>query len=182
MKSDFSSAESTEMSGKCVVALATGDGTGSQSASWGAHSQSLNLVWEMTRHCYLSRPLELRGSDSWLGSALNCCGAVWSRAFVWTQRTPAQGCGAWLSHTCPSRSWSLSPLPMPTVLTTRVPTDPGILSLSGKVLPSCDLARRYGLKDVDGECLLWAGFTRPLCSLLLSPTFQPELGCPRRRK
>lgn len=35
-----------------------------------------------------------------------------------------------------------------------VPTDPNILSLSGKVLPSCDLARRYGLKDVDGKCLL----------------------------
>jgi dehydrogenase/reductase SDR family protein 1 len=30
-------------------------------------------------------------------------------------------------------------------------TDPDILSLSGKVLPSCDLARRYGLKDVDGH-------------------------------
>uniref|UniRef100_A0A8C2VUT8 Dehydrogenase/reductase 1 n=2 Tax=Chinchilla lanigera TaxID=34839 RepID=A0A8C2VUT8_CHILA len=28
-------------------------------------------------------------------------------------------------------------------------TDPNILNLSGKVLPSCDLARRYGLKDVD---------------------------------
>uniref|UniRef100_A0A8C8ZWH7 Dehydrogenase/reductase 1 n=1 Tax=Prolemur simus TaxID=1328070 RepID=A0A8C8ZWH7_PROSS len=32
-----------------------------------------------------------------------------------------------------------------------VPTDPNILSLSGKVLPSCDLARRYGLRDVDGR-------------------------------
>ena len=32
-----------------------------------------------------------------------------------------------------------------------VPTDPNILSLSGKVLPSCDLARRYGLQDVDGR-------------------------------
>ncbi|XP_062946658.1 dehydrogenase/reductase SDR family member 1 [Cynocephalus volans] len=30
-------------------------------------------------------------------------------------------------------------------------TDPDILSLSGKVLPSCDLARRYGLRDVDGR-------------------------------
>lgn len=30
-------------------------------------------------------------------------------------------------------------------------TDPHILSLSGKVLPSCDLARRYGLQDVDGR-------------------------------
>ncbi|XP_003474454.1 dehydrogenase/reductase SDR family member 1 [Cavia porcellus] len=30
-------------------------------------------------------------------------------------------------------------------------TDPNILKLSGKVLPSCDLARRYGLKDVDGR-------------------------------
>lgn len=30
-------------------------------------------------------------------------------------------------------------------------TDPNILNLSGKVLPSCDLARRYGLKDVDGR-------------------------------
>nr|KAF6386493.1 dehydrogenase/reductase 1 [Myotis myotis] len=30
-------------------------------------------------------------------------------------------------------------------------TDPNILSLSGKVLPSCDLARRYGLRDVDGK-------------------------------
>lgn len=30
-------------------------------------------------------------------------------------------------------------------------TDPKILSLSGKVLPSCDLARRYGLQDVDGR-------------------------------
>ncbi|KAM5235662.1 dehydrogenase/reductase SDR family member 1 [Ctenodactylus gundi] len=33
-------------------------------------------------------------------------------------------------------------------------TDPNILSLSGKVLPSCDLARRYGLKDVDGRPIL----------------------------
>lgn len=32
-----------------------------------------------------------------------------------------------------------------------VPTDPNILSLSGKVLPSYDLARRYGLQDVDGK-------------------------------
>ncbi|XP_032199839.1 dehydrogenase/reductase SDR family member 1 isoform X3 [Mustela erminea] len=30
-------------------------------------------------------------------------------------------------------------------------TDPNILSLSGKVLPSCDLARRYSLQDVDGR-------------------------------
>lgn len=30
-------------------------------------------------------------------------------------------------------------------------TDPNILNLSGKVLPSCDLARRYGLKDIDGR-------------------------------
>ncbi|XP_045864657.1 dehydrogenase/reductase SDR family member 1 isoform X2 [Meles meles] len=30
-------------------------------------------------------------------------------------------------------------------------TDPNILSLSGKVLPSCDLARRYNLQDVDGR-------------------------------
>ncbi|XP_025863403.1 dehydrogenase/reductase SDR family member 1 [Vulpes vulpes] len=30
-------------------------------------------------------------------------------------------------------------------------TDPDILSLSGKVLPSCDLARRYSLQDVDGR-------------------------------
>lgn len=30
-------------------------------------------------------------------------------------------------------------------------TDPNILSLSGKVLPSCDLARRYGLRDVNGR-------------------------------
>ncbi|CAO2590984.1 Dehydrogenase/reductase SDR family member 1 [Lemmus lemmus] len=30
-------------------------------------------------------------------------------------------------------------------------TDPNILDLSGKVLPSCDLARRYGLRDVDGR-------------------------------
>lgn len=30
-------------------------------------------------------------------------------------------------------------------------TDPNILSLSGKVLPSCDLARRYGFRDVDGR-------------------------------
>ncbi|XP_008067906.1 dehydrogenase/reductase SDR family member 1-like [Carlito syrichta] len=30
-------------------------------------------------------------------------------------------------------------------------TDPNILSLSGKVLPSCDLARRYDLCDVDGR-------------------------------
>lgn len=33
-------------------------------------------------------------------------------------------------------------------------TDPNILSLSGKVLPSCDLARRYGLQDVDGRPIL----------------------------
>ncbi|OBS82936.1 hypothetical protein A6R68_23061 [Neotoma lepida] len=30
-------------------------------------------------------------------------------------------------------------------------TDPNILNLSGKVLPSCDLARRYGLQDIDGR-------------------------------
>ncbi|XP_028934216.1 LOW QUALITY PROTEIN: dehydrogenase/reductase SDR family member 1 [Ornithorhynchus anatinus] len=30
-------------------------------------------------------------------------------------------------------------------------TDPQIGSLSGRVLPSCDLARRYGLRDVDGR-------------------------------
>ncbi|XP_051051623.1 dehydrogenase/reductase SDR family member 1 isoform X2 [Phodopus roborovskii] len=30
-------------------------------------------------------------------------------------------------------------------------TDPKILNLSGKVLPSCDLAQRYGLQDVDGR-------------------------------
>uniref|UniRef100_UPI002021EC63 dehydrogenase/reductase SDR family member 1 n=1 Tax=Myodes glareolus TaxID=447135 RepID=UPI002021EC63 len=30
-------------------------------------------------------------------------------------------------------------------------TDPNILDLSGKVLPSCDLARRYGLRDIDGR-------------------------------
>ncbi|XP_077909622.1 dehydrogenase/reductase SDR family member 1 isoform X2 [Halichoerus grypus] len=30
-------------------------------------------------------------------------------------------------------------------------TDPNVLSLSGKVLPSCDLARRYSLQDVDGR-------------------------------
>ncbi|XP_044923832.1 dehydrogenase/reductase SDR family member 1 isoform X3 [Mustela putorius furo] len=30
-------------------------------------------------------------------------------------------------------------------------TDPNILSLSGKVLPSCDLAQRYSLQDVDGR-------------------------------
>ncbi|XP_031534750.1 dehydrogenase/reductase SDR family member 1 isoform X2 [Vicugna pacos] len=30
-------------------------------------------------------------------------------------------------------------------------TDPNILHLSGKVLPSCDLARRYGLQDIDGR-------------------------------
>lgn len=30
-------------------------------------------------------------------------------------------------------------------------TDPNILNLSGKVLPSCDLARHYGLKDIDGR-------------------------------
>nr|XP_004661890.1 dehydrogenase/reductase SDR family member 1 [Jaculus jaculus] len=30
-------------------------------------------------------------------------------------------------------------------------TDPNILTLSGKVLPSCDLARRYGLRDIDGR-------------------------------
>ncbi|XP_027428577.1 dehydrogenase/reductase SDR family member 1 isoform X1 [Zalophus californianus] len=30
-------------------------------------------------------------------------------------------------------------------------TDPNVLSLSGRVLPSCDLARRYNLQDVDGR-------------------------------
>ncbi|XP_072479684.1 dehydrogenase/reductase SDR family member 1 [Notamacropus eugenii] len=30
-------------------------------------------------------------------------------------------------------------------------TDPDILQLSGRVLPSCDLARKYGFKDVDGR-------------------------------
>ncbi|XP_038597197.1 dehydrogenase/reductase SDR family member 1 [Tachyglossus aculeatus] len=30
-------------------------------------------------------------------------------------------------------------------------TDPQIGTLSGRVLPSCDLARRYGLRDVDGR-------------------------------
>ncbi|KAM7158438.1 dehydrogenase/reductase SDR family member 1 isoform 1-T2 [Molossus nigricans] len=33
-------------------------------------------------------------------------------------------------------------------------TDPNILSLSGKVLPSCDLARRYGLRDADGRPIM----------------------------
>ncbi|XP_043844806.1 dehydrogenase/reductase SDR family member 1 [Dromiciops gliroides] len=30
-------------------------------------------------------------------------------------------------------------------------TDPNIMQLSGRVLPSCDLAQRYGFKDVDGR-------------------------------
>ncbi|XP_051836509.1 dehydrogenase/reductase SDR family member 1 [Antechinus flavipes] len=30
-------------------------------------------------------------------------------------------------------------------------TDPNILQLSGRVLPSCDLAKKYGFKDVDGR-------------------------------
>ncbi|XP_034504600.1 dehydrogenase/reductase SDR family member 1 isoform X2 [Ailuropoda melanoleuca] len=30
-------------------------------------------------------------------------------------------------------------------------TDPNVLRLSGKVLPSCDLARRYSFQDVDGS-------------------------------
>ncbi|EFB17585.1 hypothetical protein PANDA_009929, partial [Ailuropoda melanoleuca] len=30
-------------------------------------------------------------------------------------------------------------------------TDPNVLRLSGKVLPSCDLARRYSFQDVDGR-------------------------------
>ncbi|XP_027698846.1 dehydrogenase/reductase SDR family member 1 isoform X2 [Vombatus ursinus] len=31
-------------------------------------------------------------------------------------------------------------------------TDPNIMQLSGRVLPSCDLAQRYSFKDVDGDC------------------------------
>lgn len=29
-------------------------------------------------------------------------------------------------------------------------TDKNLMSMTGKVLMTCDLARRYGLKDVDG--------------------------------
>lgn len=56
-------------------------------------------------------------------------------------------------------------------------TDPNILSLSGKVLPSCDLARRYSLQDVDGKS---SGPAASLdlpssiaCSLLLLPHSLP---------
>lgn len=51
-----------------------------------------------------------------------------------------------LSQWCP-----VSLPPSHAVSAVCVPTDPNILSLSGKVLPSCDLARRYGLRDVDGK-------------------------------
>lgn len=29
------------------------------------------------------------------------------------------------------------------------------MSLTGKILMTCDLARRYGIKDVDGETFEW---------------------------
>lgn len=52
-----------------------------------------------------------------------------------------------------------------------VPTDPKILSLSGKVLPSCDLARRYGLQDVDGKSSgPAASLDLPSFSFLLTPS------------
>lgn len=31
------------------------------------------------------------------------------------------------------------------------PTDKSLMSLTGKVLLTCDLARRYGILDVDGK-------------------------------
>lgn len=63
-------------------------------------------------------------------------------------------------------------LPSPPVC---VPTDPNILSLSGKVLPSCDLARRYGLRDVDGEDPGTAASLDcySLCSLPTPPSVSP---------
>lgn len=73
------------------------------------------------------------GTDSW---------EVLSRAFLATESSPGLlSLPQWGSGRLPG-------LPSPAVC---VPTDPNILSLSGKVLPSCDLARRYGLRDVDGK-------------------------------
>ncbi|XP_034849602.1 dehydrogenase/reductase SDR family member 1 isoform X1 [Mirounga leonina] len=114
LRSHFSSAETTEMSGKCVVALATDPKrprdwlTGSAARS----QRSENLPRNTNNSGHLS-----------------------------------------LSQWCP--------VPLgPNLVTLRhfcafsavfVPTDPNVLSLSGKVLPSCDLARRYSLQDVDGR-------------------------------
>lgn len=79
-----------------------------------------------------------------------------------------------------------------------MPTDPNILSLSGKVLPSCDLARRYGLQDVDGKSSgqqpAWPTLPSLSYSLLLSlshslpvlspshpiQSLQPRQRCSRR--
>lgn len=65
------------------------------------------------------------------------------------------------------------------------PTDPKILNLSGRVLPSCDLARRYRLRDVDGKSSgLAAAWSSASCSLLLPPSrpTQPSWRCPRSEK
>lgn len=32
-----------------------------------------------------------------------------------------------------------------------LPEDKNMMSLSGKILMTCDLSRRYGIKDIDGE-------------------------------
>lgn len=32
-----------------------------------------------------------------------------------------------------------------------LPEDKNMMSLSGKILMTCDLARRYGIKDIDGK-------------------------------
>lgn len=58
----------------------------------------------------------------------------------------------------------------------RMPTNPNILSLSGKVLPSYDLARRYGLRDVDGKsCSPAASLDLSSFCFLLTPPPSPSL-------
>lgn len=81
--------------------------------------------------------------------------------------------------------WSPKPVSLgPNLVTLRhchaisavfVPTDPNILSLSGKVLPSCDLARRYGLQDVDGKNSSPASSLdlSSFCFLLTPPSLSP---------
>lgn len=68
-------------------------------------------------------------------------------------------CGLFMNPVPFSQTLSLHASQRPPSLTVCVPTDPNILDLSGKVLPSCDLARRYGLRDIDGKQSLWASFS-----------------------
>lgn len=68
-------------------------------------------------------------------------------------------CGLFMSPVPFSQILSLHTSQHPPWLSVCLPTDPNILDLSGKVLPSCDIARRYGLQDIDGKQSVWASFT-----------------------